>query len=58
MSKPLSIGSITISYEFGDDGDIITGVQVDGDIPVVTQLGLLRLAEDTILAVDPEDEDD
>lgn len=45
----MKVGSITITYEMMDDGDIITGLNVDGDLPVVTQLGLLELAKDTIL---------
>lgn len=52
------IGTITITEYLDEDGDIITGVSVDGDIPLVTQLGLLRMAEDTILNCNDEDEED
>ena len=51
---PMNLGSITISYELDDDGDMITGVSIDGDLPIVTQLGLIELAKDTILRMDSE----
>lgn len=54
--EAMPLGSITISHYLDSTGDIITGVSVDGDIPIVTQLGLLRMAEDTILRMDEEDE--
>lgn len=54
----MNLGSITISYELDDDGDMITGVSIDGDLPIVTQLGLIELAKDTILRMDPEDGED
>lgn len=54
--EAMPLGSITISHYLDNTGDIITGVSVDGDIPIVTQLGLLRMAEDTILRMDEEDE--
>lgn len=50
-----SIGKITISYDLADDGDIHTVLDVEGDLPVVVQLGLLELAKDTIL--NPPDDD-
>lgn len=45
----MDLGSITITHFIDEGGDIVTGVSVDGDIPIVTQLGLIRMAEDTIL---------
>lgn len=45
----MQVGSITITYSMADDGDMLTDVSVDGDMPVVTQLGLLELAKDSIL---------
>ena len=58
MSDHVNIGTITITYDMTDDGDMLTGVSVDGDMPIVTQLELLDLARDTILAgcYDTEDE--
>ena len=44
-----SIGKITLTYDLWEDGDIVTGFTVEGDIPVIAQLGMLRMAEDTIL---------
>lgn len=44
-----NIGSIHITQEIADDGDVLTNVTVDGDMHLVTQLGLLRLAEDTLI---------
>lgn len=48
MSDNVNLGTIT--YDMTDDGDMLTGVSVDGDMPIVTQLGLLDLARDTVLA--------
>lgn len=45
----MNAGNIKISYDVWPDGDIVTAVNVEGDIPLVTQLGLLELAKDTIL---------
>lgn len=45
----MEIGSIVITYSMADDGDLITDVSVEGDIPIATQLGLLELAKDSIL---------
>lgn len=45
----MNAGNINISYDVWPDGDIVTAVNVEGDIPLVTQLGLLELAKDTIL---------
>lgn len=45
----MNAGNIKISYDVWPDGDIVTAVDVEGDIPLVTQLGLLELAKDTIL---------
>lgn len=45
----LPVGSIHISYDLADDGDILTRVDVSGDLPVVTILGLLSMATDTVL---------
>lgn len=56
MDEPVDIGSITISYYIGHDGDMISGVSVEGDLPMITRLGLLRMAEDTILRMDEDDE--
>lgn len=52
-----NIGSIHIGYEIWEDGDMVTTLTVEGDIPVVTQLGLLRMAEDTILHPEGEGND-
>lgn len=54
--EAMPLGTITISYFLDTDGEMATGVSVDGDMPLVTQLGLLRTAEDTILRMDEEDE--
>lgn len=51
------IGFIHIDYTLERDGSIITGLDCEGDIPLVTQLGLLEMAKDTLLhpPTDPED---
>lgn len=43
------IGYIHIDYRLASGGDIITSVDTDGDLPLVTQLGLLEMAKDTLL---------
>ncbi|MCQ9384411.1 hypothetical protein [Brevibacterium moorei] len=59
MTDPLEgavlIGRITIDYHATTDGDLVTTYDSTGDMPVVTQLGLLRMCEDTILQ--PEEGD-
>lgn len=50
------IGRIEITYVIEDNGDMITGVDVKGDIPFVTQIGLLEMAKDTLMNCGDEDE--
>lgn len=50
------VGEITITYELAEDGDMITTLNVEGDIHVATQLGLLELAKDTILHAEEDEE--
>jgi hypothetical protein len=52
------IGTLKIHYVLDEDGDILTGVEVEGEIPVVVQLGLLEMAKDTILNPPDDDDDD
>ena len=52
----MDIGRITIDYTVTDEGDLQTSYTVDGDLPIVTQLGIIELAKDTILHP-PADED-
>lgn len=52
----LDIACIHINYRLGEDGDMLTDVDVTGDIPIVTQLGLLELAKDSILIGIGDDE--
>ena len=52
----VEVGRITITYEVDRDGDMLTDVQVDGDPPLIVLLGLLRLAEDTLLQRVADDE--
>ena len=50
----MNIGSIAISVYLDDEGDEIVSVDVNGDhFPLITQLGALELARDTLLR--PED---
>lgn len=53
----MTVGSITIDLTLTDDGDEVTSVRVEGDLPVVTQIGLLAMAQDSILN-GPEEDDD
>lgn len=52
----MDIGRITIDYWLTDEGDLQTGVTVEGDIPLVTQLGIIELSKDSLLHP-PTDED-
>lgn len=51
------IGRIEITYVIEDDGDIVSEVEVKGDIPFVTQIGLLEMAKDSLFNGSEEDED-
>lgn len=50
------VGSIVIGYGLDEEGELITSVSVEGDLPVVVSLGLLELAKDTILATANDEE--
>lgn len=52
----MDIGRLIIDYTVTEDGDLQTALTVEGDLPVVTQLGIIELAKDTILHP-PIDED-
>lgn len=54
--EAVSLGSITITRYTSADGETVAGVNVDDDLDVHAQLDLLRMAEDTILRMDEEDE--
>lgn len=51
------IGRIEIAYVIEDDGDIVSEVEVKGDIPFVTQIGLLEMAKDSLFNGLDDDED-
>ena len=53
----MTVGSIVIDLTLTDDGDEVTSVRIEGDLSVVTQIGLLAMAQDTILS-GPEEDDD
>lgn len=55
----MKIGFIHIDYTLQPDGDVTTSVDCEGEIPLVTKLGLLEMAKDTLLhpELDPEDYD-
>ena len=53
----MTVGSIVIDLTLTDDGDEVTSVRVEGDLSVVTQIGLLAMAQDSILN-GPEEDDD
>lgn len=57
MADEIVVATITISYEMDDLGDLVTNVNIEGDIPIVTQLGLLEMAKDSILIGIDGDED-
>lgn len=54
--EAMPLGTITITRYTSADGETLAGVNVDDDLDVHAQLGLLRMAEDTILRMDEEDE--
>ncbi len=47
------IGQIVIDYAINPEGEPITAVNVLGDIPLVVPLGLLKLAEDSLMYPPP-----
>ena len=52
------VGLITITYEIDADGHMSSTYDSSEELPLVTQLGLLRLAEDTAIRVAMDDDDD
>lgn len=52
------VGRITITYTAWEDGDLVINHEIDGDLPVVVQVGLLEMTKDTILAEDAVADDD
>ena len=52
------VGRLTITYTIEADGNMTSDYDIDGDLPLVTQLGLLRLAEDTAIRVAMDGDDD
>ncbi|MEV8339223.1 hypothetical protein [Leucobacter sp. NPDC077196] len=54
--EAMPLGTITITRYTSADGETLAGVNVDDDLDVHAQLGLLRMAEDTILRMEEEDE--
>lgn len=45
----MRVGHLKIWLEIADDGDMLTIVDVKGDIPFITQIGMLEMAKDTLL---------
>lgn len=52
------VGSIHISYYLDDEGELVSGVSLEGDMPIVVVIGLLEMAKDTVLASTYEEEDE
>ena len=46
-----TVGSIRITYDLWENGDIVTQVHTEGDLPLVIQLGLLEMAKDTLIKI-------
>ncbi|WP_156914046.1 hypothetical protein [Brevibacterium album] len=42
-------GRITVTYGLAADGEPLVGVSTEGDLDLITQLGALRMAEDTLI---------
>lgn len=45
----VEIGTIHIRYWADEGGDLLTSVSVDGEMPLVTVIGLLEMAKDELL---------
>lgn len=65
MSEPIEVARVEIVRSIGDDGDTLSvrAVVNGGDtLPLLEALGMLRLAEDTVIrdamGEVPDDEDD
>lgn len=52
------VGAIHISYYLDEEGELVSGVSVEGDMPMVVVIGLLEMAKDTVLATSYEEEDE
>ncbi|GAB3192076.1 hypothetical protein [Nesterenkonia suensis] len=53
----IALGTISISYAIDPDGQPDVGMSFAEDLPLVTQLGMLALAKDTLLRADEWDDD-
>lgn len=58
MTERQKIGYIHIDYTIAPDGDLQTRLDFEGDIPLVTQLGLIELAKDSLLNPPESDEEE
>lgn len=45
----VEIGTIHIRYWADEDGDLLTSVSVDVEMPLVTVIGLLEMAKDELM---------
>lgn len=54
----LKIGYIHIEYTITEEGDAVTSVDTDGDIPFVTQIGLLEMAKHALFDLTKEQDND
>lgn len=41
--------SLVLTYVLGESGEPLVGIHEEGESPLVTKLGMLRMAEDTLL---------
>lgn len=47
--EEIPLGSITISYHLGSDGETYVNHTVDGDIHLILALGMLDMTRDSML---------
>lgn len=52
MDEDMTIGEMTISYTLSAEDGPLVRVTADDDLDLVTKLGMLRLAEDSVLQSD------
>jgi hypothetical protein len=58
LSDSHQVGRITITYDIDADGHMSSTYDSSEELPLVTQLGLLRMAEDTAIRVAMDGDDD
>ena len=52
------VGAIHISYYLDEEGELVSGVSLEGDMSMVVVIGPLEMAKDTVLATSYEEDEE